>query len=120
MKLKEKGGKIKGIKCDARKEEEVINLFSHIEKEIGEIKIVIFNIGANVPESILTETSRKYYKIWEMATFSGFLIGREAAKSMVKSIQLHRDQNNSSPSTPFSILFSGATGYFFIYFSIYI
>ena len=30
----------------------------------------MFNIGANVPESILTETARKYFKVWEMACFS--------------------------------------------------
>jgi len=38
--------------------------------------VMVFNIGANVPCSILEETARKYFKIWEMACFSGFLTAR--------------------------------------------
>jgi NAD(P)-dependent dehydrogenase (short-subunit alcohol dehydrogenase family) len=45
--------------------------------------VFVFNIGANVPASILDETARKYFKIWEMAAFAGFLTAREAAKRMV-------------------------------------
>jgi NAD(P)-dependent dehydrogenase (short-subunit alcohol dehydrogenase family) len=43
---------------------------------------VVFNIGANVPMGILETDARKFHKIWEMACFSGFLIGREAARYM--------------------------------------
>jgi short-subunit dehydrogenase len=43
----------------------------------------VFNIGANVPCSILEETARKYFKIWEMACFSGFLTAQAAAQRMV-------------------------------------
>ncbi|WKZ87691.1 TetR family transcriptional regulator [Ralstonia pickettii] len=35
------------------------------------------------PSSILEETARKYFKIWEMACFSGFLPGREVARRTV-------------------------------------
>ncbi len=35
-----------------------------------------------MPSSILDETARKYFKIWEMAAFAGFLTGREAARRM--------------------------------------
>jgi len=43
----------------------------------------VFNIGANVASSVLEESARKYFKIWEMGCFSGFLNGREVAKRMV-------------------------------------
>lgn len=72
-----------GYGSDARKEEEVAALFEQVEKEHGPIEVLVFNIGANVPCSILEETARKYFKIWEMACFSGFLNGREAARRMV-------------------------------------
>ena len=72
-----------GFACDARKEEEVIALVEQIESQIGPIEVLVFNIGANVPCSILEETARKYFKIWEMACFSGFLNAREVAKRMV-------------------------------------
>jgi hypothetical protein len=40
----------------------------------------VFNIGANVNFPILETTSRVYFKVWEMACFAGFLMGREAAR----------------------------------------
>ena len=77
------GGQAYGFASDARKEEEVIKLVDDIERDIAPIEVMVFNIGANVPCSILEETARKYFKIWEMACFSGFLVGREVAKRMV-------------------------------------
>ena len=77
------GGQAFGFASDARKEEQVIELIDQIETTIGPIEILVFNIGANVPCSILEETARKYFKIWEMACFSAFLNGREVAKRMV-------------------------------------
>ena len=70
--------------CDARKEEAITQLFADIERDIGEIEVVVFNIGANVPMGILDTDSRKFFKIWEMACFAGFLTGREAARYMSK------------------------------------
>ena len=77
------GGQAFGFSSDARKEEDVIALVEQVEREHGPIEVMVFNIGANVPSSILEETARKYFKIWEMACFSGFLNGREVAKRMV-------------------------------------
>ena len=77
------GGKARAFGSDARKEEEVMALVEQIESTIGPIEVLVFNIGANVACSILEETARKYFKIWEMACFSGFLNGREVAKRMV-------------------------------------
>lgn len=77
------GGQAIGFGSDARKEEEVIALVDQIERDIAPIEVMVFNIGANVPCSILEETARKYFKIWEMACFSAFLVGREVAKRMV-------------------------------------
>jgi len=94
--IKADGGEAHGFACDARKEEEVIALVEQIESQIGPIEAFVFNIGANVPCSILEETARKYFKIWEMACFSGFLNAREVAKRMAK-----RQRG--------TILFTGAT-----------
>ncbi|MCK8667602.1 SDR family oxidoreductase [Pseudomonas azerbaijanoccidens] len=90
------GGQAHGFACDARKEEEVVALVEQIENDIGPIEAFVFNIGANVPCSILEETARKYFKIWEMACFSGFLNAREVAIRMAK-----RQRG--------TILFTGAT-----------
>ncbi|WP_460122217.1 SDR family oxidoreductase [Pseudomonas sp. S2_C03] len=90
------GGQAHGFACDARKEEDVVALIEQIESQLGPIEAFVFNIGANVPCSILEETARKYFKIWEMACFSGFLNAREVALRMVK-----RQRG--------TILFTGAT-----------
>lgn len=94
--IRAQGGEAHGFACDARKEDDVIALIEQIESQIGPIEAFVFNIGANVPCSILEETARKYFKIWEMACFSGFLNAREVAKRMVK-----RQRG--------TILFTGAT-----------
>jgi NAD(P)-dependent dehydrogenase (short-subunit alcohol dehydrogenase family) len=73
-----------GFGVDARNEEQVESLFDQIESNIGELEIVVFNIGANVPMSILDTSAKKFYKIWEMACFAGFLVGREAARKMTQ------------------------------------
>ncbi len=82
--IEDAGGTAHAFGSDARKEEEVIKLVDDIERDIAPIEVLVFNIGANVPCSILEETAKKYFKIWEMACFSGFLAGREVARRMVK------------------------------------
>lgn len=90
------GGEAHGFGSDARREEEVSELVEHIENNIAAIEVFVFNIGANVPSSILDETPRKFFKIWEMACFAGFLTAQAAAKRMVQ-----RERG--------TILFTGAT-----------
>lgn len=82
--IRANGGKAFGFASDARKEEEVAALFAQIEAEHGPIEVLVFNIGANVPCSILDETARKYFKIWEMACFSAFLTAQQAAIRMAQ------------------------------------
>jgi NAD(P)-dependent dehydrogenase (short-subunit alcohol dehydrogenase family) len=77
------GGTALGYGSDARKEEEVVALVENIETTVGAIEVLVFNIGANAPSSILDETARRYFKIWEMACLGGFLNGREVARRMV-------------------------------------
>ncbi len=76
------GGSAHGFGCDARDEVAVIELFETIERDIGDISVVVFNIGANVWFPIAETTERVFRKVWEMAAFAGFLAGREAAKAM--------------------------------------
>ncbi|SDR27888.1 Short-chain dehydrogenase [Rhizobiales bacterium GAS113] len=90
------GGVARAFGVDARKEEAVAALFETIEREVGPLEVVVFNIGGNVRHLIRETTSRVYFKVWEMACFAGFLTGREAASRMV-------------PRGRGTILFTGAT-----------
>lgn len=90
------GGVAHAFGTDARKEDAMVALFQEIETSIAPIEAAVFNIGANVRFGITETTARVYFKVWEMACFAGFLMGREAARVML-------------PRQRGSIFFTGAT-----------
>ncbi|MGH7338512.1 MAG: SDR family NAD(P)-dependent oxidoreductase [Myxococcota bacterium] len=90
------GGRARAFALDARSEENVQEVFSAIERDVGPLEVVVYNPGANVNFPILETTSRVFRKVWEMACFGGFLCGREAARVML-------------PRQRGSIFFTGAT-----------
>jgi NAD(P)-dependent dehydrogenase (short-subunit alcohol dehydrogenase family) len=94
--IEAEGGRAHAFGSDARKEEEMVALIDTIENEVGPIEVAVYNIGANVNFPIRETTARVFFKVWEMACFGGFLMGREAAKRMV-------------PRGRGTILFTGAT-----------
>lgn len=94
--IRAEGGKAHPFGVDARNEEQMVALFDAVEARIAPIEAVVFNIGANVNFPIGETTSRVFFKVWEMACFSGFLAGREAAKRM-------------TPRGRGTIIFTGAT-----------
>jgi NAD(P)-dependent dehydrogenase (short-subunit alcohol dehydrogenase family) len=94
--IEQDGGKSRAFGSDARREEEVTTLFETIEREIGPIEVVSFNVGGNVRFPIRETTTRVYTKVWEQSALAGFFAGREAAKVMV-------------PRQRGTILFTGAT-----------
>jgi len=94
--LRQEGHSAYGWSCDARSEEAIAECFARIEQDVGELDTVVFNVGANVPMSVLDTTEQKFRKIWEMACYGGFLTGREAARYML-------------PRARGTILFTGAT-----------
>ena len=94
--IKAAGGEAHGFGSDARKEDEMVALVTQIERDIAPIEVAVFNIGANVRFGITETTARVYHKVWEMACFGGFLMGRETARVML-------------PRQRGTIIFTGAT-----------
>jgi NAD(P)-dependent dehydrogenase (short-subunit alcohol dehydrogenase family) len=94
--IEKEGGQVRAFGSDARKEEEMVALVDTIEREVGAIEVAVYNIGANVRFPIRETTARVFFKVWEMACFGGFLMGREVAKRM-------------APRSRGTILFTGAT-----------
>jgi NAD(P)-dependent dehydrogenase (short-subunit alcohol dehydrogenase family) len=90
------GGRAIAFGLDARREDQVVNIFQHIEAEVGPVEVLVFNVGGNVRFPILDTTSQKYFKVWEMCAMAGFLAGREAARIML-------------PRGRGTLLFTGAT-----------
>jgi NAD(P)-dependent dehydrogenase (short-subunit alcohol dehydrogenase family) len=76
------GGEIHARSLDARQEEEIASFLNDADKH-APLEVCIFNVGANVNFPILDTTERVFRKVWEMACYSGFLAGREAARLML-------------------------------------
>ena len=89
------GGRAFGRTLDARKEAEIVSFLGDADRH-APLEVCVFNVGANVNFPILDTTERVFRKVWEMACYSGFLTGREAARLM-----LPRGKGN--------IFFTGAT-----------
>jgi NAD(P)-dependent dehydrogenase (short-subunit alcohol dehydrogenase family) len=89
------GGRALGRALDARQEQDVTAFLAEADHE-APLEVCIFNIGANVNFPLLETTERVFRKVWEMACYSGFLAGREAARLML-------------PRGKGTILFTGAT-----------
>jgi len=89
------GGRISARSLDARREEDIVAFLGEAD-ELAPLKLCIFNIGANVNFPILDTSERVFRKVWEMACYSGFLAGREAARLML-------------PRGEGAIFFTGAT-----------
>jgi NAD(P)-dependent dehydrogenase (short-subunit alcohol dehydrogenase family) len=89
------GGRIFARSLDARKEADVTAFLQTADNE-APLEMCIFNVGANVNFPLLETTERVFRKVWEMACYSGFLAGREAARLML-------------PHGQGAIFFTGAT-----------
>ncbi len=93
--IKAAGGQVSARSLDARKEEEITAFLQEADRH-SPLEVCIFNIGANVNFPFTDTTERVFRKVWEMACYSGFLAGREAAKLML-------------PRGKGAIFFTGAT-----------
>jgi NAD(P)-dependent dehydrogenase (short-subunit alcohol dehydrogenase family) len=82
--IRAEGGEAYAFGLDARVEDDVVALMERIEREVGAIEVLVFNIGANVRFPIVETTTRVYSKVWEMAALAGFLTSREAARRMIE------------------------------------
>ena len=89
------GGRIFARALDARKEDDITAFLHEAEKQ-APLEVCIFNVGANVNFPLVETTERVFRKVWEMACYSGFLAGREAARLML-------------PRERGAIFFTGAT-----------
>jgi NAD(P)-dependent dehydrogenase (short-subunit alcohol dehydrogenase family) len=94
--IRDAGHQAQAFPGDSRDEAAMVAMVDQIEREIGPIEVAVFNIGANVRFDVTDTSAQVYRKVWEMAAFAGFLMGREVARRM-------------APRGRGTILFTGAT-----------
>ena len=67
------GGEATGFLLNAVEEGSIEERISFVEAQIGPIEVVVFNLGAQIGNRRLTDTSYKAFEIgWRMATFALF------------------------------------------------
>jgi len=76
------GGRISARALDARKEDD-LTAFLQSADQHAPLEVCVFNVGTNVNFPLLETTDRVFRKVWEMACYSGFIAGREAARLML-------------------------------------
>lgn len=81
--IRAEGHSAHAFPADARDEAAMVELVETVERDVGPIEVAVFNVGANVRFAVTGTSAQVYRKVWEMACFAGFLMGREVAKAMV-------------------------------------
>lgn len=80
--IRHEGHSAHAFPADARDEAAMVELVETVERDVGPIEVAVFNVGANVRFAVTDTSAQVYRKVWEMACFAGFLMGREVAKAM--------------------------------------
>jgi len=69
--------------CDATSPGEVAKLFDHGESGTGPPRLVVFNVGAYQRGTVSETDPAEFERCWRVGCYSGFLVGREAARRMM-------------------------------------
>lgn len=77
------GGSATGFLLDASKPEGIEDRVAAVEADIGSIEVVVFNLGAQIGDRALAETSYKAFELgWRMATFGLFRLASAVCPMM--------------------------------------
>jgi NAD(P)-dependent dehydrogenase (short-subunit alcohol dehydrogenase family) len=87
------------IACDATREDDVQRLFRSVAGELGTPRLVVYNAGAFVRAGIVDTSIEEFERCWRVGCLGGFLVGREAARTMLTQDVAHKG----------TIIFTGAT-----------
>jgi len=97
----ELGGKARAYACDATDEHAVSRLFADVGTDLGAVGLAVFNAGAFVRKGILETSTEEFERCWRVGCLGGFLVGREAIRSMLAG-----DGDDRHRGT---VIFTGAT-----------
>ncbi len=83
--IHEEGGEASGFLLNAVKENAIEDQIAHVEDQIGPIEVLIYNLGAQIGNRDLTDTSYKAFELgWRMATFGLFRTASALCPRMVE------------------------------------
>lgn len=94
--LADMGAGARAYACDATHETQVEALFDAVRHDLGDPDLVVFNASGRVRKPLVDIGVAELEAAWRGACLGGFIVGREAARSML-------------PRGRGTILFTGAT-----------
>jgi NAD(P)-dependent dehydrogenase (short-subunit alcohol dehydrogenase family) len=77
-------GRVIPVDCDATDPVQVERLFGGVEERPGRLGVAIFNAGIFRQSNVVDTDPEDFERCWRMGCFGGFLVGRAAARVMVK------------------------------------
>lgn len=77
-------GQIIPIECDATVPQQVEELFNTAERQHGLLRVAIFNAGTFKKLDVTDTSPEEFEHSWRVGCFGGFLVGRAAARAMLK------------------------------------
>ena len=81
--IKSAGGEATGFLLNAVDDDTIENCVAHVEQNIGPIEVVIYNLGAQIGDRPLEETSYKAFEMgWRLATFGLFRLAKSVCPLM--------------------------------------
>lgn len=83
--IRQDGGDASGFMLNAVEENSIEDLVANIEDNIGPIEVVAYNLGAQIGNRKLADTSYKQFELgWRMATFGLFRLAQCLFPRMIK------------------------------------
>jgi NAD(P)-dependent dehydrogenase (short-subunit alcohol dehydrogenase family) len=78
------GASIHAYPCNITDERLVISMMRRIEEELGTPQLLVYAIQSSTPGSVLDASGSAFEECWRANCFGGFLVGREAARRMIR------------------------------------
>ncbi|MDR3488240.1 MAG: SDR family NAD(P)-dependent oxidoreductase [Bradyrhizobium sp.] len=80
----EGGHGVRPYAADVSNSEDVLRVFEHVDRELGEPDLVVFNAGAFQKANVLDINPADFERCWRIGCLGGLLVGQAAARRMVK------------------------------------
>lgn len=83
--IKAAGGEATGLLLNAIEDDAIEDAVAHVEKNIGPIEVVIYNLGAQIGNVPLEQTSYKQFDMgWRLGTFGLFRLAKSVCPLMAE------------------------------------
>lgn len=82
--IREAGGSARGFLLNAADDGSIEGMVEQVEREVGPIEVVLYNLGAQIGDRSLDETPHRIFELgWRLATFGLFRLAKAVTPAMI-------------------------------------